>query len=134
MSREEPALDRRRRCKATAERFQQALVATNRAPTGREYSPDRYSAALPVEGLSVLLIDDTWATGGHAQSAGAALRAAGAARIGLVAVGRHVQPGWRPVADGPTSLQILDSLPKAFDWSVCSAPECAAVTAQPDQA
>jgi adenine/guanine phosphoribosyltransferase-like PRPP-binding protein len=38
---------------------------------------------------AVLLIDDTWTTGGNAQSASLALRAAGAATVAIVVIGRY---------------------------------------------
>jgi predicted amidophosphoribosyltransferase len=106
-------------CGATADRYQRVLRPTDRVPSGREFDADRYMAALPVDGLDVLLVDDTWATGGHAQSAGAALDAAGARTVGLVVIGRHVRPDWRPVMDGPTSSEILGGLPRTFDWDTC---------------
>jgi predicted amidophosphoribosyltransferase len=106
-------------CGATADRFQRVLKPTDRVPAGRDYNQDRYAATVPVDGVDVLLVDDTWATGGHAQSAGAALYTAGASSVGLVVIGRHIQPDWRPVQDGPTSSELLGALPKAFDWTTC---------------
>lgn len=38
---------------------------------------------------AVLLIDDTWTTGGNAQSAALALRAAGASKVAVMVIGRH---------------------------------------------
>lgn len=106
-------------CGATADRYQRALVPTDRVPPGRDYNQDRYTASVAVHGQSVLLVDDTWATGGHAQSAAAALFGAGASRVGLVVIGRHIRPDWQPVKDGPTSAEILADLPKTFDWTTC---------------
>jgi hypothetical protein len=45
-----------------------------------------------VAGADVLLVDDTWVSGASAQSAAAALKAAGARRAALVVLGRHVDP------------------------------------------
>jgi hypothetical protein len=45
-----------------------------------------------VAAADVLLVDDTWVSGGSAQSAAAALKAAGARRVALVVLGRHVDP------------------------------------------
>ncbi len=45
-----------------------------------------------VTGADVLLVDDTWVSGASAQSAAAALKAAGARRVALVVIGRHVDP------------------------------------------
>jgi hypothetical protein len=103
----------------TADRYQRILMPTDRVPAGRDFNPDRYAAARPVDGLDVLLVDDTWATGGHAQSAGAALQAAQARTVGLVVIGRHIRPDWHPVVGGPSSSDILSGLPRTFDWDTC---------------
>jgi hypothetical protein len=57
-----------------------------------------------VAGTDVLLVDDTWVSGASAQSAAAALKAAGARRVALVVIGRHVDP-----AD-PRSVEFLRTL------------------------
>lgn len=57
-----------------------------------------------VVGADVLLVDDTWVSGGSAQSAAAALKLAGARRVALVVLGRHVDP-----AD-PRSADLLRAL------------------------
>ena len=43
-------------------------------------------------GSDVLVVDDTWVSGGSAQSAAAALKLAGARRVAVVVLGRHVNP------------------------------------------
>ena len=58
----------------------------------------------PVTGADVLLVDDTWVSGGSAQSAAAALKLAGARRVALVVLGRQVDP-----AD-PRSAGLLRAL------------------------
>ena len=57
-----------------------------------------------VVGADMLLVDDTWVSGASAQSAAAALKAAGARRVALVVIGRHVDP-----AD-PRSAEFLRTL------------------------
>lgn len=57
-----------------------------------------------VAGADMLLVDDTWVSGASAQSAAAALKAAGARRVALVVIGRHVDP-----AD-PRSAEFLRTL------------------------
>jgi hypothetical protein len=57
-----------------------------------------------VAGADVLLVDDTWVSGASAQSAAAALKAAGVRRVALVVLGRHVDP-----AD-PRSAEFLRTL------------------------
>jgi hypothetical protein len=46
----------------------------------------------PVGGADILVVDDTWVSGGSAQSTAAALKLAGARRVAVVVLGRHVNP------------------------------------------
>jgi hypothetical protein len=48
-------------------------------------------AAVP-DGADVLVVDDTWVSGGSAQSTAAALKLAGAGRVAVVVLGRDVNP------------------------------------------
>jgi hypothetical protein len=61
---------------------------------------------LPI-GADVLLVDDTWVSGGSAQSAAVALKLAGARRVALVVLGRHVDP------NDPRSAELLRALRSA---------------------
>jgi predicted amidophosphoribosyltransferase len=106
-------------CVPVRERFGRLLRATGDVPSSRAYDPRRYACDEPLVGAAVLLIDDTWTGGGHAQSAAHALRDAGASGIGLVAIGRHVQPDW-DIGDGTTSGERLAELPRRFDWDRCA--------------
>ena len=45
-----------------------------------------------VAGMDVLVVDDTWVSGGSAQSAAVALKLAGAGRVAIIVLGRHVNP------------------------------------------
>jgi predicted amidophosphoribosyltransferase len=74
----------------------------------------KYLAVRPLDGESVLLIDDTWTTGANAQSAAAALKAAGAGRVGAIVIGRHVNRGWRD------NDRRLAALVGRFDWTRCA--------------
>jgi orotate phosphoribosyltransferase len=58
----------------------------------------------PVAGRDVLVVDDTWVSGGSAQSAAAALKLAGARRVAVLVLGRHVNP-----AD-PASARFLTEI------------------------
>lgn len=88
---------------------------------GREFDPDRFRATTDLSGRSVLLLDDTWVTGGHAQSAAHALRAAGASKVACVVIGRHVRPEFEPISgSGDTCGDLLDALPEDFDWKTCA--------------
>jgi len=57
---------------------------------GRVLDPGRFCAPRPLTGQAVLLLDDTWASGGTAQSAAVALKRAGAQSVAVVVVGRHL--------------------------------------------
>jgi hypothetical protein len=55
-------------------------------------------------GADVLVVDDTWVSGGSAQSAAVALKLAGAKHVAVVVLGRHVNPG------DPRSVKFLESI------------------------
>jgi hypothetical protein len=59
-------------------------------PEDRDLSLDLFAASRPLPRARVLLLDDTWTTGSRAQSAAAALKLAGAARVVVVVLGRHL--------------------------------------------
>jgi hypothetical protein len=61
----------------------------------------------PVADADVLVVDDTWVSGGSAQSAAATLKLAGARRVAIVVLGRHVNP------DDPRSAPFLAALRSA---------------------
>jgi len=59
---------------------------------GRDLDLHRFQADPGPRGRGVLLLDDTWVSGASAQSAAAALKLAGAGRVAIVVLGRHVNP------------------------------------------
>lgn len=63
----------------------------------------------PVAGTDVVVVDDTWVSGGSAQSAAVALKLAGARRVAVVVLGRHVNP------DDPRSAAFLAETRAAAD-------------------
>lgn len=88
---------------------------------GREFDGNRFRPTGELSGQSVLLLDDTWATGGHARSASHALLDAGAAKVALVVIGRHIGRDYEPVrGSGKTCGHLLDGLPEDFDWTTCA--------------
>jgi len=62
---------------------------------GRDPNMRRFWAERTGPGATVLLLDDTWVSGASAQSAAAALKRAGARRVAVVVLGRHIDPGRR---------------------------------------
>jgi orotate phosphoribosyltransferase len=56
----------------------------------------------------ILVVDDTWVSGGSAQSTAAALKLAGARRVAIVVLGRHVNP------EDPRSAAFLEAAGKDF--------------------
>ena len=82
---------------------------------GRDLDRDRFRASPIPAGASVLLLDDTWVSGASAQSAVAALKLAGARRVAVVVLGRHVNP------DDPAAGPLLARLaPARYDPSTCA--------------
>lgn len=100
-------------CAATRGRYQRLLQRSRTAVSEREFSDAKYLTIGDLRGEDVLLIDDTWTTGASAQSAAAALRAAGAGTVGAVVIGRHVNREWGP------NDHDLATLPP-FDWNRCA--------------
>jgi adenine/guanine phosphoribosyltransferase-like PRPP-binding protein len=75
----------------------------------------RYRATQALAGdPAVLLIDDTWTTGGRAQSAAIALHDAGAAKVAAVVLGRHFD---RSFGSGETYYQQAKA--RRFTWDSC---------------
>lgn len=97
----------------TRRRYERLLYRSARKLQPREFCPDKYLAARPLSGEAVLLVDDTWTTGASAQSAAAALLAAGAGAVGAVAIGRHINREWR---DNDARLRALPR----FRWEECA--------------
>jgi predicted amidophosphoribosyltransferase len=91
----------------------------------RTVDPDKYEPTTRLSGESVLLIDDTWTTGASAQSAAAALNAAGSGPVAALVIGRHVNREW-----GSNDAHIK-TMSTRFDWCTCSAciPESSATGA-----
>ena len=79
----------------SADRYQHTLPVNRADLDQRAFAADRYAAGVDVRGHSVLLVDDTWTTGAHAQSASAALRHAGATAVGILAIGRWITTDYR---------------------------------------
>ncbi|KAA2251432.1 phosphoribosyltransferase [Solihabitans fulvus] len=103
----------------TRSRFTDALTVARAVAGDRVFSPDRFTLAAPVTGRNVLLVDDTWTTGASAQSASAALKRAGAQRVAVVVIGRHINP--QHVHSAPF---LARARARPFDWSRCCLGRC----------
>jgi hypothetical protein len=75
---------------------------------GRDPDVSRFYAERAGLNADVLLLDDSWVSGASAQSAAAALKRAGARRVAVIVLGRHLDPADRfgaplaaRVAEGP---------------------------------
>lgn len=108
-------------CAPVKDRYTRLLKPTGQVPASRDYDPNRFACTENLHGQAVLLIDDTWTSGGHAQSAAVALVAGGAHAVGCVVIGRHLRREWRVTpGEEKTSGQMLDALPRVFDWDTCA--------------
>lgn len=58
----------------------------------RECRDDHFTCAEQLHGEHIVLIEDTWVTGGHAQSAAAGLYRAGASHATIIPIGRLLDP------------------------------------------
>jgi hypothetical protein len=68
----------------------------------------------------VLLIDDTWSSGGHAQSAAMALRLAGATSVSILCIGRWINPEWGP--NKPFLAERIGYNPYVCPWTGAGCP------------
>jgi predicted amidophosphoribosyltransferase len=105
-------------CQPTSDRHERVLLRTSKHVAGRAFDPERYAAIRPLEGASVLLIDDMWTTGASAQSAAAALKDAGASSVGAIVIARHLNREWRE-----NDLRLRRLATRPFDFAAC--PLCA---------
>jgi len=102
--------------------------ATNVTSSGTEVAartvdPGKFSATQDLAGEPVLLLDDTWASGASVQSAAGALKTAGAGKVAVLVIGRHVNPEY---GDNAARLRTL---PRGFDWDRCAVHRGGAVPA-----
>jgi hypothetical protein len=65
----------------------------------------------------VLLVDDTWTTGGHAQSAAVALHLAGAAQVSTLIFARWLEPSFETTRPFMPSLASPDFDPLICPWT-----------------
>jgi predicted amidophosphoribosyltransferase len=110
-------------CGHTRERHRRLLVRTDMPALPHVFDRRRYRATEPLPGAAVLLIDDVWTTGASAESAAAALRAAGAETVAVVTIGRYLNGDWRQASTRISEIAV------PFDFTYCSL--CAPQAGQP---
>lgn len=96
-------------------RLPPARLAIRPGRQGRDLDPRRFVAGRAAAGADVLLLEDSWVSGASAQSAAVALKRAGARRVAVVVLGRHVDPAdplARPLAAGLS--------PAPYDQATCA--------------
>ncbi len=101
-------------CGHTKHRYEPMLERSSESCVGEhDFDAHRFEPTQAIPHQPVLLIDDTWTTGASAQSAAAALKRAGASRVAVVVIGRHLKRDWRE------NGTRLDQLRHRFDWDTC---------------
>jgi predicted amidophosphoribosyltransferase len=89
----------------------------------RDVTPDHFTVTgqLPPD-AHVLLLDDTWVSGGHAQSAAMALHKAGAARVSLLVIARWMTRDTRIGTEFLRELEARDYDPAICPWTGTTCP------------
>jgi orotate phosphoribosyltransferase len=97
-------------------------AANTRQPRAINQEHFHAQGQLP-RGSHPLLLDDTWTTGGHAQSAVLALRAVGAAHVSLLVVARWVKEDFGDNAAFLRGLADRDYDPEICPWTGGDCPK-----------
>lgn len=110
-----------RAIKPTAERYRRLLRTRPGTPGDRSFAEDRFRAQpSPGPDVPVLLVDDTFTSGAHVQSAVAALRSAGWGPIGVACIGRHFNRYQSAEAyREPAEAYYRRTRALGWDWSRC---------------
>ena len=98
------------------------LTAADEVEYPRGVDPGHFRAAPLPGGAHVLLVDDTWARGGHARSAVLALRAAGAARVSVLVAARWINEDFGGNAAFLRGLAEGDYDPAICPWTGAACP------------
>jgi hypothetical protein len=100
-----------------------ALTAAANVQRPREVSPKHFVTATRLPPHShVILIDDTWASGGHAQSAALTLRNAGAEKVSVLVVARWINEDFAGNKEFVSHLAERDYDPAICPWTGGSCP------------
>jgi hypothetical protein len=100
-----------------------SLVAAAQVRQPRAVNPDHFTSAVSLPDDShVLVIDDTWTTGGHAQSAVLAMRTAGAGRVSALIVARWLKEDFNDNKQFIADLRNRDYDPSICPWTGADCP------------
>lgn len=103
----------------TKDRYRSLLQSNRDKSSSRDFESDKYIAPAQLEGEAVLLIDDTWTSGGHAQSASFALKQAGAGSVGVVVIGRRLDTGQQDHFGDVARDYLRLARAQGWDWTKC---------------
>jgi hypothetical protein len=99
------------------------LIAAAKVRDRRSMDAGHFRAASQIPHDShVLLMDDTWTTGGHARSAALALRTAGAARVSVLVVARWLNADHGDNARFLRGISENDYEPEICPWTGGNCP------------
>ena len=105
--------------------IQVQLQGTSEPVNPRSVSADHFTVTSNnAGGRHVLLIDDTWTSGGHALSATLALRAAGADHVSVLVLARWLTLGWEATTQewARAALSSPDFDPEVCPWTQGACP------------
>jgi adenine/guanine phosphoribosyltransferase-like PRPP-binding protein len=90
------------------------FVAAPDATADRVINDRQFILSPPTDltGQHILIVDDTWTSGSRAQSAALAVRRAGAHRVGVLVVGRWLDPDYAGTAPFLKALCSYDFDPR----------------------
>lgn len=96
-----------------------AMTAAMTVTSTRSVDPNHFRIDELPQGAHLLLVDDTWVGGGHAQSAALAARAAGAARVSVLVLARWIDPRWEVAEYGNNDRFMAQRCTRDYDPDVC---------------
>jgi predicted amidophosphoribosyltransferase len=104
---------------ATRERYENLLSPAPGVEQTREHDDRRYRTSRRLDGEDVLLVDDTWTTGAHAQSAASTLKLGGASTVGIMVIGRHFNRNPSEAYRESAEAYYRQARETRWSWEVC---------------
>lgn len=100
------------------------LTAAETIEDPRAIDVNHYTASLNAAGRHVLVIDDTWTSGGHAMSAALGMRTAGATNVSLLVLARWLSVGWEATTEEWARQRLAgpDFRPDICPWTQDACP------------